>query len=446
MQFRIDSGTFIRGAVVAAIICSVTPETACAQEPGKPAAQGGARQGAKSGQRADSGAKGSGGRDGRGGGAPGGAGRTSSVILASTDVYRVVSGTIEAGLPISGDLRPVETVSVRTRVDGILERVLVREGQAVRKGQLLAKFESVEQESALTSAQADRVASKSDAETQQWSYEQNVALLKAGAIAERDMRVSQQAAEAAKARLAAADARLRTAQNLARDMRVVAPVTGIISTKKVQNGEQTLRGSELFTIVRNEVLELTASLPAKRANEVKAGQLVRFSADNRQFTGKVARVSPTIDPTSRNITVYIQIANADQSLKGNTFASGQIVSRTINNAIVVPQTAVRISPVDGKQMVYTVEGGVLNSVPVKTGIADDARSVVEIIEGLKEKELIVVGNPGTLGRGMKATVLDNDGSKAGGRGGRSGGTNGGKNGDMTDGKRDSTRTKTRGAP
>ena len=445
MQFRIDSGFFLRGALVAAVVCVATPESARAQGPEKPPAQGGAKQGAKGGAKADSG-KGTGSKDGRAGGGGGGGGRTASVILAASDVYRVASGTIEAGLPISGDLRPIETVSVRTRVDGILESVLVREGQAVRKGQLLAKFESVEQESALTSAQADRVASKSDYETQQWTYEQNVALLKAGAIAERDMRVSQQAAEAAKARLAAADARLRTAQNLARDMRVVAPVTGIISTKKVQNGEQTLRGSELFTIVRNEVLELTASLPAKRANEVKAGQLVRFSADNRQFTGKVSRVSPTIDPTSRNITVYIQIANADQSLKGNTFASGQIVSRTVNNAIVVPQAAVRISPVDGKQMVYTIEGGVLNSVNVKTGIADDARAVVEIIEGLKEKELIVVGNPGTLGRGMKATVLDNDASKAGGRGGKSGGRNGGKNGDVTDGKSDSTRTKKKGAP
>ncbi len=441
MHFRIDNGLFMRGALGAAIFCAVAPETACArsadnapqQESTKP---GGATQGGKNGTKAEGAPTSSGSKDGRAGNAGGGGtgGRTASVILAATDVYKVTTGSIEAGLPISGDLRPIETVSVRTRVDGILLSVLVREGQTVKKGQLLAKFESVEQESALSSAQADRIASKSDFETQQWTYEQNVALLKAGAIAERDMRVSQQAAEAAKARLAAADSRLRAAQNLARDTRVVAPVAGIINTKKVQNGEQTLRGSELFTIVRNEVLELTASLPAKRANEVKAGQLVRFSADNRQFTGKVARVSPTIDPTSRNITVYIQIANADQSLKGNTFASGQIVSRTVASAIVVPQAAVRISPVDGKQMVYTIEGGVLNPVPVKTGIADDARGVVEITDGLKEQDQIVVGNPGTLGRGMKATVLGNDVSKAAGRGGKA------------DGRSDSIRTKKKGAP
>jgi RND family efflux transporter MFP subunit len=365
------------------------------------------------------GGDGRGSKDGRGGGG----GRTASVILSATDVYKVTRGKIEAGLPISGDLRPIETISVRTRTDGILESVLVREGQAVKAGQLLAKFESTEQEAALASAEADRMATASDYETQKWTYEQNVALFKAGAIAERDMRTSQQAADAAKARLAASEARLRTAQNTLRDMRVVAPVAGIISTKAVQNGEQTLRGAALFTMVRNETLELTASLPAKLANEVREGQMARFAADGKQFTGKVARVSPTIDPTSRNVTVYIQIPNPNNALKGNTFSTGQIVSRTVGNALVVPQAAVRISPVDGKTMVYKVEGGVLNSATVKVGIADDARGVVEILEGVQEKDVVVVGNPGTLGRGMKATILGTD-TKAGGRGGRGDGKKG----------------------
>ncbi len=389
--------TFLAGLTLA-------PSFTAAQDAGK---KGGGD--AKQGGDAKSGSK-----DGRGG--PGG--RTASVILAATDVYKVTRGPIEAGLPISGDLRPIETVSVRTRVDGILEKVTVREGQTVTQGQLLAKFESAEQEAALASAEADRLATKSDYETQQWSYEQNQALFKAGAIAERDMRTSQQAAEAAKARLAASEARLRTAQNVLRDTKIVAPVDGIINTRKVQNGEQTLRGSELFTLVRNETLELTASLPAKLASQVKTGQLVRFAADGKQFTGKVARVSPTIDPTSRNVTVYIQIPNRGNALKGNTFATGQIIARTVGNALVVPQAAVRISPVDGKTMVYLVEGGVLNPATVKTGISDDSRSVVEIVEGIKEKDVVVVGNPGTLGRGMKATVLGNDTKAGGGRGGK----------------------------
>jgi multidrug efflux pump subunit AcrA (membrane-fusion protein) len=151
---------------------------------------------------------------------------------------------------------------------------------------------------------------------------------------------------------------------------------------------------------------------------VREGQVARFSADGQQFSGKVARVSPTIDPTSRSVTVYIQIPNSKNALKGNTFATGQIIARTVANALVVPQAAVRISAVDGKPMVYKVEGGVLNSSTVKTGVSDDARGVVEILEGVQEKDLVVVGNPGTLGRGMKATVLGTDTKVGGGRGGK----------------------------
>ena len=118
-----------------------------------------------------------------------------------------------------------------------------------------------------------------------------------------------------------------------RDTRIVAPVNGTIQFRRVQGGEHILRGTELFTLVRSEVLELTAALPARRANEVKPGQVARFLADGRTFTGRVARVSPTIDPASRSITAYLQIPNPSGELKGNTFSSGQIIAQTLQNVL-----------------------------------------------------------------------------------------------------------------
>ncbi len=354
---------------------------------------------------------GSGGRDG--------GARTASVVLGASDVYRVTRGPIEAALPIAGDLRPIETVTVRSRIDGVLENVAVREGQSVRAGALLAKFESTEQESSLRSAEADRIAAKSDYETQKWNYDQSKELFKVGAIAERDLRTAQQAADAADARLAATESKLRTATNVVRDTKVVAPFSGTIERRKVQNGENTARGAEMFTLVRSEVLELTATFPARRSGEVKPGLPVRFMADARQFNGRVARVSPTIDPASRSITVYVQIPNPRGELKGNTFATGQIISKTIDGALVVPQSAIRTSTDGGKPYVYRIEGGQLSVALVQLGIADDERSVVEVTDGLKERDDIVVGNPGTMGRGMKVQIIGNEAAR-GGRGGRGG--------------------------
>jgi membrane fusion protein (multidrug efflux system) len=357
-------------------------------------------------------AKARGGRGGRGGGA-----RSASIILGASDIYRVTRGPIEAGLPIAGDLRPIETVTVRSRIDGVLENVAVREGQSVRAGALLAQFESTEQESALRSAEADRLAAKGDFDTQKWNYEQSQELFKVGAIAERDLRSAQQTADAAQARLAATEAKWRSAANIVRDTKVIAPFNGTIEKRKVQNGENTARGAEMFTLVRSEVLELTATVPARRASEVKPGLPVRFMADARQFNGRVARVSPTIDPASRSITVYVQIPNSRGDLKGNAFATGQIIARTVEGALVVPQSAIRTSTDGGKPYVYRVEGGQLSVAPVQLGIVDEVRSVVEVTEGVKERDEIVVGTPGTMGPGMKVQVIGNEGR--GGRGQKS---------------------------
>src|SRR5207237_956066 len=146
-----------------------------------------------------------------GGGAGRGGRRVLSITLAATDVRTVERGLIEGGPAVSGDLRPVEEVNIKSRLEGNLVGLYVREGDHVSSGQLLARFESSEQEGNRRSAEADVASAKSDLVTAQWNADQAQELFKAGAIAERDFRTAQQTAEAAKARLAASEARLQTA-------------------------------------------------------------------------------------------------------------------------------------------------------------------------------------------------------------------------------------------
>jgi membrane fusion protein (multidrug efflux system) len=352
------------------------------------------------------------------GNAPGGQRRTAAIVLGAADVAKVMRGTIEAGIPIAGDLRPIETLSLKSRLEGNVEQVYVREGDRVAAGAPLARFEAFDFESALRSAEADAVSARTTAVTAQWNYDQSKDLFKVGAIAERDLRATEQAAVAAKAQQAASDARLRASQTSARDTRIVAPVAGTIQFRRVQGGEHVLRGAELFTLVRYDVLELTAALPARRANDVKPGLPVRFLADGKTFNGKVARVSPTIDPASRSITAYVQIPNPHGELKGNTFSSGQIIAQTLQNVLVVPQPAVRNGQ-DGRTFVYRITGGELEQAPVTLGATDEARGLVEIKDGLQERDQVVVGNVGTLGRGMKAQIIGNE--RGSGPGGARGG-------------------------
>ena len=337
---------------------------------------------------------------------PGAAGGrpTPTVTLAGSDVATVQRGTIEEGIAITGDLRPIESVEVRARLEGDLVGVYVREGERVRAGQVLARFESSEQESGFSSAEADRVAAQSDLATAQWNLEQSAELFTAGAVSERDHKVAQQAVTSARARLAAAQARLRATGSLVRDTRVLAPTSGIVSRKLVENGEHVARGAGLFTVVRNDVLELAAAVPARQANAVHVGQTVHFVADGRAFDGKVARVSPTVDPSTRSVAVYVQIPNTTSALKGGTFATGRVVSRTVSGAVMVPTTAVRQSADNGRPFVYRIAGRSLDIAPVQLGVVDERNGTAEVLNGLSVGDRVVVGNVGTLGRGMQVII------------------------------------------
>jgi len=340
------------------------------------------------------------------GGGGGGGGRGGPVVtLATSDVAAVTRSPIEEGIAITGDLRPIETITVRARIEGDVERVLVREGESVREGQLLAVFESTEQEVGRASAAADRAAAQNELETAQWTHEQNEQLFKAGAISARELRTSEQAVATAKARLAAAEARTRTTGMAERDTRVVAPASGTIERRTVQTGEHMSRGAAMFTLVRGDLLELAAAVPARQANGVRAGQLVRFAADGRTFDGRVARVSPTIDPASRAITVYVQVPNPGGQLKGGTFATGRVVSRTIPDAMTVPSAALRQGQTDGRPFVYRIDANnAVEQATVQVGVVDERRGLTEITDGLREGDRVIVGNVGTLGRGMKVVM------------------------------------------
>ena len=339
---------------------------------------------------------------GAAGSSPGRAAQT--LTLAPTDVSVARATGLVDGVAITGSLRPIETVAVRARLEGDLLGIYVREGDSVRAGQLLARFESTEQESGLQSASADRAAAQADLATAEWNLKQSEDLFKAGAIAEGELRNARNAVGTTRARLAAANSRLRTSSSSSRDTRVLAPTSGVIEKRMVQNGEHIARGAQMFSVVRNDVLELAAAVPEKLANSVQRGQAVQFLANGRSISGRVARVSPTVDALSRSVTVFVQVPNGNGALKGGTFATGTVLARTIANAIVVPASAVK-QAAGGKLLVYTIEQGVLDTASVQVGVKDDQAGIVQVLSGLSVGDSVVSGNVGSLGKGMKVQIV-----------------------------------------
>lgn len=391
---------FLKRTAAAAALACVSVLSACSKDSSATPASDAQAQApaAVTGQGATTGAR-------QGGGAPAAGRRPSpSITLASSDVATIAPSTIEDGTALTGDLHPIETIDVRSRIEGDLTTVFVREGQQVSAGQVLARFDASEQESSQKSSEADREAARADLANAQWTYEQDSSLYKAGAIAQRELKNAQQAVNTSRARLAAAEARLRTTSNQSRDTRVIAPASGVIDKRLVDNSAHVGKGAQLFTIVRNGTLELAAAVPARLAGAVRVGQVVHFVADAKRFDGRVARVSPTVDPQTRAVTVYVEIPNPGGVIRGGTFATGRVVSRTLTDVLAVPTAALRQGMEDGKPFVYRIDGKTVNVAPVQIGAVDDRQGVAQVTEGLQAGDRVIIGNVGTLGRGMTVTI------------------------------------------
>jgi RND family efflux transporter MFP subunit len=231
------------------------------------------------------------------------------------------------------------------------------------------------------------------------------------------VRLAEQEVAAARARVAASDARLRTTSQTVADTRVLSTVGGIVEKRMVNPGEHVSRGTTLFTVVRGDVLELAAAVPERAAATVRPGQMVHFSAGGRAIEGRVARMAPSVDPASRSVTVYVQVPNADGSLRAGTFASGRIVSRVVDNALVVPASALREGKEGAPPFVYRIANGKIEVAQVTQGLTDETQGVVQIVGGLAAGDKVVVGNVGMLGEGMQVRMAGAGGRRGGGAGG-----------------------------
>ena len=171
---------------------------------------------------------------------------------------------------------------------------------------------------------------------------------------------------------------------------------GVVEQRNIENGERVSRGAELFTVVRSDVLELTAAVPARRASALARGLEVRFTADGRAITGRVARVSPTIDLQSQSITVYVQVPNATGSIalgdgtvgyEGELEFLGQTIAYQVTATPTAAGSEVLLQPVGvevgaggGSLDLSGIVERVLGSDPIAVCVAEYLPEGIEVTE------------------------------------------------------------------
>ncbi len=324
--------------------------------------------------------------------------------FASEDLYTTKLETMARTLPVTGTLGALTSATLKAKVAGELLEVTVREGQPVRKGQLVARIDPTEVQARVAARSADAAAARAQLQLAEKNRTTQKALLERNFISQNAFDTTQSGYDVAVARLRAAEADLASARKTLGDATLQAPFSGTVSERHAQPGERVPLDAKILSIVDLSTLTLEASVPASAIAQVRVGQPVEFSVDGfgeRRFAGRIDRINPATSAGSRSISVYAVIDNADATLRGGLFAQGKFTLERVENVLAIPASAVREEL--GQTFVYALEDGAVRKKPVRISQAD-TNGAVQVMAGLGAGERVVKSNLGQLRDGAPAQV------------------------------------------
>ena len=199
-----------------------------------------------------------------------------------------------------------------------------------------------------------------------------------------------------------------------RDARLVeirSPVAGVISRRVVESGDRVKDGDLLFELVNTTELEFDASVPSEFAGSFGIGAPVALAGQGLPadgVSGRVARINPAADASTRQVKVYVAVPNRGGRIVAGVFASGRVVQRQVRNVLAVPREAIRAEE-GGKTYVLIVLDDRIERRDVTVGAVDDLAGLAEIASGLAGGETVVVGPAQGLRPGQPVSVTEREG-------------------------------------
>jgi multidrug efflux system membrane fusion protein len=330
-----------------------------------------------------------------------GRGRGGQNGPVSVSVATVASGDIQLRIPALGTVTPLATVTVRTQISGVMQRILFTEGQTVHQGDALAQidprpYEAAEQQMRgnLRRDQALLANAKLDSKR----YE---GLVKEDAIAEQQLDTQRALVDQYQGTIESDEGQLKTASVNLLYTRITAPVTGRVGLRQVDQGNYVTPGDANGIVVINQLQPITVifSIPEDNVSELMrrlhSGATLTVEAYDRTNSakladGKLLTVDNEIDVTTGTVRLRAQFENADGLLFPNQFVNVQLLQEVLQNQIIMPNSAVRRGAPNGvvSTFVYVVNPDHTVAVrPVTLGVVDGER--VAVTRGLTAGEVVV---------------------------------------------------------
>lgn len=325
---------------------------------------------------------------------------TTSLELASSDVFIAKTQTLSLGIAVSGALKASQSAVVKARVAGELQELSVREGDRVQAGQVIARIDPSEYQARVRQAQQQADAAKAQVDIAQRQFDNNQALVNQGFISQTALLTSQASLNGAKATHAAALAALDLANKSLADATLRSPLTGVVAQRLAQPGERVAIEARLIEVINLSQLEIEAALTAEDASRVRVGMTAQLKVEGvaEPVPAKVLRINPSAQMGSRSIVVYLGVTGRE-GLRQGQFAQGSLGTQSLQ-VLAVPVGSVRTDK--PQPYVQVVQDGLVRHITVRTGERSegDQQSLVAVT-GVSEGAQVLSGSVGAVREGVQ---------------------------------------------
>jgi membrane fusion protein, multidrug efflux system len=334
----------------------------------------------------------------------------------AVSVAAAVAGDIQLRIPALGTVTPLATVTVRTQISGVMQKILFIEGQIVHQGDSLAQIDPRPYEAALQQMQGNLKRDQAllaDAKLDLKRYE---GLIKEDSIAEQQLDTQKALVDQYIGTVESDEGQLKTASVNLVYTHIVAPATGRVGLRQVDQGNYVTPGDANGIVVINQLQPITVIFAIPEDNvsalmqKVHSGAALTVEAFDRTNSakladGKLLTVDNQIDVTTGTVKLRAQFDNPDGLLFPNQFVNIQLLQDLLRNQIIIPNSAVRRGAPNGvvSTFVYVVNADHTVTVrPVTLGVVDGER--VAIAKGLNLGELVVTDGGDRLRDGAQVTL------------------------------------------
>jgi membrane fusion protein (multidrug efflux system) len=297
---------------------------------------------------------------------------------------------------LQANVQTKENLMLNAEFGGILQQVYVKEGQKVAKGQTLARVDDGGMSSQLAQMETQAALAKTTFERQQNLWNQKIG---------SEIQFLQAKTNYNAQLKAVAQMRSQLSKTVIR-----APFSGTIDEIASERGSVVGPGSPIMRIVSLGNMYLEAEVPEKNIGTIKKGSdvIVDFPVLGETFNSKVSQAGNYINPANRSFMIQIAIPNKNGNIKPNLSSKIQIKDYSNAKAITVP-TSIISENADGEQFLYIAQNpdkdgnAIAKRVIIKVGLSQG--ELVEIIDGIKDGDLIIKEGARSVKDGQKVSII-----------------------------------------